>query len=47
MLLLLSALLGGCVSNESRRAAGAPYSEEIKPPVPRDTLLFDPNCVVR
>lgn len=45
--LLLPAFLGGCVSNEPRRAAGAPYAEEIKPPVPRDALLFSPDCVVR
>lgn len=47
VLLLLPAVISGCVSNEPRRAAGAPYSEEIKPPVPRDALLFSPDCVVR
>jgi hypothetical protein len=48
--LLIVALLAfgtGCASNEPRKSAGAPYAEEIKSPVSRDTLLFDPNCVVR
>jgi len=37
------------VSNEPRPVAraGGPYVEEIKSPVPRDTLLFSPNCFVR
>lgn len=45
----LLALAAGCVSNEPRPSvrAGGSYVEEIKSPVPRDQLLFGPNCFVR
>lgn len=48
--LLIAVLLAfgtGCASTEPRVRAGAPYSEEIKGPVPRDVLLFGPDCLVR
>lgn len=48
--LLVAALLAfgsGCAGTEPRVRAGAPYAEEIKSPVPRDALLFGPDCVVR
>ena len=49
LFVLLLALSAGCGSNEPRRAsAGGQYVEEIKSPTPRgDTLMFDPNCLVR
>ncbi len=45
----LLVLVAGCAGNEPRVAAraGAPYVEEIKGPVPRDALLFAPDCIVR
>jgi hypothetical protein len=50
-LLLIAALLTlgtGCATQEPRAArGGAPYTEEIKGPVPRDALMFGPDCVVR
>jgi hypothetical protein len=48
--LLFAALLvlaTGCAGTEPRARAGGPYTEEIKGPVPRDMLLFGPDCVVR
>jgi len=49
--LLIAALLvlvTGCAGTEPRPRTGAQYSEEIKSPAPRgDTLMFDPNCIVR
>jgi hypothetical protein len=42
----LFVLLAGCGATEPRRGGG-PYSEEIKGPVPRDALLFGPDCNVR
>jgi len=49
--LLVAALLvlvTGCAGTEPRLRAGAPYYEEIKSPAPRgDSLMFDPNCIVR
>jgi hypothetical protein len=49
-LLIIAALLAfgtGCAGQEPRARGGAPYAEEIKGPVPRDALLFGPDCVVR
>jgi hypothetical protein len=44
----LLVLVTGCANTEPRVArAGGPYTEEIKSPVPRDALLFGPDCVVR
>lgn len=45
----LLVLVVGCAGTEPRAAAraGAPYLEEIKSPVPRDTLLLGPDCIVR
>ena len=42
-------LAAGCVANGPRPAAraGGAYVEEIKSPMPRDTLLLNPNCLVR
>jgi hypothetical protein len=49
--LLIAALLvlvAGCAGTEPRVArGGGQYAEEIKPPVPRDVLLFGPDCTVR
>jgi hypothetical protein len=49
LFVLMLALSAGCANNEPRRAsAGGQYVEEIKSPAPRgDTLMFDPNCLVR
>jgi hypothetical protein len=47
LIAVLLAVVTGCAGTEPRNRAGAPYSEEIKPPVPRDMLLFGPDCVVR
>lgn len=45
----LLVLAVGCTGTEPRPAAraGAPYLEEIKSPVPRDSLLLTPDCIVR
>jgi hypothetical protein len=43
----LLVLVTGCAGTEPRARTGGPYVEEIKPPVPRDALLFGPDCVVR
>jgi len=42
-------LAAGCASQEPQQTvrSGAPYSQEIKPPLPRDSLLFGPDCIVR
>jgi hypothetical protein len=44
---LLLALGAGCAANEPRASAGGQYVEEIRGPLPRDVLLFGPDCVVR
>lgn len=48
LFVLLLALSAGCAGNEPRRASvGGQYVEEIKGPLPRDVLLFGPDCLVR
>jgi len=44
---LLLALATGCATNEPRASAGGQYVQEIGAPVPRDVLLFGPDCIVR
>lgn len=44
----LLALAAGCAANDPLMVrAGGSYVEEIKSPLPRDQLLFGPNCIVR
>jgi hypothetical protein len=47
LFVVLLVLATGCASTEPQLRGGGPYVEEIKPPVPRDVLLFGPDCVVR
>ena len=47
LIAVLLMVVTGCAGTEPRIRSGVPYSEEIKAPVPRDTLLFGADCVVR
>jgi hypothetical protein len=48
ILAALIVLATGCAGTERRPRAAGPYMEEIESPAPRgDTLMFDPNCLVR